>query len=242
MEDLGSTRFGDAAAGWSRSDARSVVEALASLHARWWNDRRLGEWKWLPRFGDARSQFERFIHRRGTFLDRYANELSDDLRNLTLSLTGRIVSSIHSLGGPPRTLLHVDTHSDNVTFVDDDGPVSAILFDWQGVAMGLGAVDLSSFLLGGTTEQRRACERDLIEHYHSRLVANGVTGYPLQRLRADYARAVLRWWVGTVNGLGSAYAAAWTGRRADMARDSVRRWNVISEDHGMLDRWLGGGG
>jgi hypothetical protein len=70
-----------------------------------------------------------------------------------------------------------------------------------------------------------------MERYYRRLVAAGVTGYSLECLTSDYRMAVLRWWIGTVNGLGSPYAAAWKGRQAEMARQSVRRWNAVAEDH-----------
>ena len=233
MEDLGAARFGDAAAGWSFPDATLVVEALASMHAKWWNTPGLDEWTWLRRFGDAKTQFDKLLQRRSTFLERYGKDLSRDLRNLTMHVGHDHADLINTLGGRPRTLLHIDTHLDNVAFLDAEDSTELVLFDWQGVGKGLGVVDLSSFLTGGSTEQRRQYERGLIERYHAVLVASGVTGYSLEMLNTDYSRALFRWWVGTVNGLGSSYAAAWTGRQAELARQSVERWNAISEDHGL---------
>jgi len=48
---------------------------------------------------------------------------------------------------------------------------------------------------------------------------------------ADYSIALLRWWIGTVNGYGSPYAAALTGRQAQLAQQSVRWWNAVAADH-----------
>jgi aminoglycoside/choline kinase family phosphotransferase len=231
LEDLGPARFGDAAAGWTRTEAASVVDALASLHATWWNDPRLDEWDWLPVFGDAATQLERFVHRRTAFLERYGDVLSADLLDLTMTIGSRNAGPILRLGGSPRTLLPVDTHLENIAFVGVGGAERPVVFDWQGVGKGLGAVDLSSFLLGGSTEQRRAGERGLLERYHAALVAAGVTGYSQETLFSDYSSALFRWWIGTVNGLGSSYAAAWSGRQAELAVQSVQRWNAVAEDH-----------
>jgi hypothetical protein len=47
----------------------------------------------------------------------------------------------------------------------------------------------------------------------------------------DYLIALLRWWIGTVNGYGSPYAQGLTGRQAQVAHQSVRWWNDVARDH-----------
>ena len=64
LEDLGGARFGDAASEWSQRDAESVVDALAGLRARWWNDQKLAQWTWLPPYGDVEAQMEKSRNRR----------------------------------------------------------------------------------------------------------------------------------------------------------------------------------
>jgi len=230
LEDLGTARFGDSAAGWSRQDAELVVDALAGLHAKWWNSQKLDEWTWIPPYGDVAAQLEKLGMRRTVFLERYDRDISAELRGLTMLLGPKHADLLQRLGGRPSTLLHVDAHLDNIAFLD--GPASTpVLFDWQSVSKGLGVVDLALFLTGSAPEHRRLHERELIERYHGRLATAGITNYSLDVVMADYEVALLRWWIGTVNGLGSPYAAAWTGRQAGLAQQSVRWWNGVAADH-----------
>jgi thiamine kinase-like enzyme len=230
LEDLGAARFGDAAVGWSVQEAEMVVDALAGLHARWWNHSSLDQWTWIPPYGDVTAQLEKIRGRRATFLQRYGMDLSPELTRATARIGSQHSDELRRLGGPPNTILHGDVHLDNIAFLD--GPAStAVLFDWQTLTKGLGAVDLALFMLGGSPAERRRHERHLIERYHGRLVAGGVTGYSFDTLLADFRVALLRWWIGTVNGLGSPYAAAWTGRQAHLALQSVKWWNAMAADH-----------
>lgn len=231
LEDLRAARFGDAAAGWSLEEAEQVVDALADLHATWWNDPRLSDWDWLAPVGEAAAQLEKLESRRTMFLGRYGADLSTELRELTERLGPAQRGLLARLGGPPTTLLHVDTHLDNIAFVSSNGRTDAVLFDWQGAGRGLGVFDLALFLTGGPAELRRVHEPDLLVRYSHRLTERGVSGYSLEELTDGYRLALLRWWIGTVNGLGSSYAATWTGRQAEMARQSVRNWNAIHADH-----------
>jgi hypothetical protein len=233
LEDLAAARFGDALFSWSRQEAEVVVDALAGMHARWWNHAHLDQWSWIPPYGDVTAQLEKIRSRRATFLQRYGTDVSPELVRATARIGPQHADRLRRLSGPPFTLLHGDAHLDNIAFLDGpDGPDgTAVLFDWQTLAKGLGVVDLALFMLGGSSEERGPHERQLMERYYRRLVAAGVTGYSLECLTSDYRMAVLRWWIGTVNGLGSPYAAAWKGRQAEMARQSVRRWNAVAEDH-----------
>jgi hypothetical protein len=198
LEDLGGARFGDAATAWSRRDAETVVDALAGLHARWWNDQKLAQWAWLPPYGDVEAQMEKLADRRAVFLERYREEISPGFRHLVTGLGRQHAERLHQLSGHPTTLLHGDVHLDNIAFLDE--PAAApVLFDWQCVAKGQSVVDLALFLTTGSSDGRRTCERALIERYHGRLVAGGVTGYSLEILMADYQVALLRWLIGTIN-------------------------------------------
>jgi len=72
LEDLAGARFGDSAHTWSSRDAELVVDALAGLHARWWNSPQLDLWTWIPPYGDVAAQLEKLRDRRGVFLERTA--------------------------------------------------------------------------------------------------------------------------------------------------------------------------
>lgn len=230
LEDLGEARFGDDGAGCSLADAELVIDSLAAMHARWWKGPRLDRLPWLPAFGDAAVSLRRLPERRRRFLDRYGDLVSDEMRSVTQRLGPRHAPLLGTLAGPPVTLLHVDTHLDNVAFVKVGADAEVVLFDWQGVARGLCVVDVSSFLVSALHGRDRRHEGRLIERYHRALVHGGVGDYGLTRLRGDYRVAMLRWWLGTVNGYGSAHAASWTGRQAALARASLQRWDRIIRD------------
>ena len=233
LQDLEGARFGDAALGWTREDAERVVDALASLHATWWSDPRLEQWQWLANVGDSTAQLQRLSERRPVFLDRFGDDVSPALQRLTERLSAAHSRLLSRLGGKPTTLLHVDAHLDNIAFVGPAEQTEAVLFDWQGAGRGLGVLDLALFLTGGSTEQRRTHERELIARYHQRLTERGVSGYSLPQLLSDYRVALLRWCIGTINGLGSSYAATWKNRQLQVARRSVQNWNAIHADHGL---------
>ena len=230
LEDLGTARFGDAESSWSQDEAESIVDALAGLHAKWWNHPNLDSWRWLPPFGDGTAQLEKLPGRRSVFLDRYREVVSPDLRELTMRLGQQVADRLRRLSAPPRTLLHGDLHLDNVAFPGGETG-RPVLFDWQCVAKGLGVVDLALFITMGSPEHRRMGEQKLIRRYHARLAAAGVTGYSLETLMDDYLVALLRCWIGIVNGYGSPNAEAWAARQSRMALQSVRWWNDVAQDH-----------
>lgn len=225
LEDLGAARFGDAFTGCSLDDAALAVDALARLHSRWWQSPRLDDFGW-PRFGETLDRrLAEHPGRLAACVARY-----DDLPELVVDVAGRIgprhAALFARLAGPPETMIHVDSHLDNVAFLEGE----AVLFDWQGVARGLAAWDLAHFLSSALRDAERDAGPDLVVRYHGGLVAGGVEGYPVDRLDEDYRVASLRLLMGVIGGAGSPAAAGWSGRQADLARDALVRWAAIVAD------------
>jgi hypothetical protein len=235
LEDLADARFGDDGAGCSLREAVLVIESLAAMHARWWNDEGLERIGWLRRWGRLENRLRRFEEARPRFLDRYDDLVTGEMAELTERIGQEHVAPLERLAGPPVTLLHVDTHLDNIAWVKGERDTEALLFDWQGVSTGRSVVDLSLFMLSALRGDQRRHEAALLERYCRGLVKDGVAGYPLSRLRADYRLAMLRWWVGTVSGLGSTHAGSWAGRQAALGRDSVRRWSIVIRDLRLIE-------
>lgn len=231
LEDLGHGRFGDVARGCSPDEAGLVVESLAALHARWWNDPRLANFDWLPTFGNVSSQLQKLEVRRERFLKQFGELLPRQVAEMTLRLGPEHVQLLQRVQGPPVTLLHVDCHLDNVVFLGTGGDVEPVLFDWQGVSKGLCTVDLALFLTSASPEPHRFNENELLKRYHDTLSVHGVCDYPLDRLTRDYRIALLRWWIGTVNGLSSTHAQTWTGRQADLTRKELASWSAAVINH-----------
>lgn len=81
LEDLRSTRPGDALHGCSPRETTLVIEQLAHFHARWWNHPQLETFSWLPLWGgEAHIAQERYIQCLGPFLQRFGSQLPQRIR------------------------------------------------------------------------------------------------------------------------------------------------------------------
>jgi hypothetical protein len=153
-----------------------ALAALAVLHGTFWDDRRLASraWRWCRSFVPAGEATLGWLlapalsavgRRRaglalpaavGRGLARYARRRTPALRRLD-----------HG----PQTLLHHDCHPGNMAQVADG---RIVLFDWQLVRAGPWASDVAYLLATSVSAaQRRAHERQLLEHYLDALVAAG---------------------------------------------------------------------
>ena len=66
------------------------------------------------------------------------------------------------------------------------------VLDWQGLLVSTGLQDVAYLLTQNLDpELRRKNERELVKHYHSELVKNGVKGYSYEQCWNDYRTAAL---------------------------------------------------
>lgn len=192
LEDLSPAQASDQVKGTGVDESRQVVEAFARVHARWWNSERLADYDWSKPvideqpLSDGLAMIQASIAKaetEGSF-DRYP-EMKAHLRRLP---------ALFRLTPPrpfPFTLVHGDLRSDNVFFPTGAGGRFAVI-DWQMCGVDQAARDLARWLVQSiTTEQRRATEQELLAHYHAQLVANGVEGYSLGRLKTDYQLSIV---------------------------------------------------
>jgi hypothetical protein len=234
LEDLSAGRFGDDARGCTVHDAELVVDSLAAFHARWWGSQTLTEFDWLPAFGNASLQIERLQNRRGAFLQHFGAIVPAEVQELTGRLDRDHVPLLEALQGPPVTLVHVDPHLDNIVFVGPEDSSKVVLLNWQNVAKGLGVVDLSLFLISASSEKKLMDDVRLLQRYHAGLMAHGVSDYPFDRLQSDYRVALLRRWIGIVNGLASS-AKTVTGRQAELGRQSALKLGSLIMTRGVAE-------
>jgi hypothetical protein len=206
--------------GLAVTEARAVIDALARLHATYWDSPVL---KSLDGAGLV------------THLDlaacwdAYPAAVAGLLGGLSLPPAFRILGDhivahrdrifADLLETGPATCLHRDVQADNILF-DDKG--QAMLFDWQLMGKGAGAVDLAYLLISSLThETRRAAECDLIAHYVAALSRQGVRDYTIDQCWQDYRRGVAVKFLVTVaatvrlDNTGT-HKRAW--RRADLMR------------------------
>ena len=84
---------------------------------------------------------------------------------------------------PPRTIIHGDYRLDNCFFPANATARPLVVFDWEFCARGKGVCDVAAFVSEAfPPQQRRHGEMGLLRTYHSALVSNGVSGYPLRRV------------------------------------------------------------
>jgi len=174
-----------AVAGATFLDARSEylphqvaesLDVLAHLHAATWGDAPIGQAAWLePRMAsvlagrgitEVRANFEGPIGAGVPVEVRDAERLVAAYRSLAA-----VVASAR-----PATVLHGDAHVGNV-FLDAHGTPSFV--DWQLVQRGAWYVDVGYHIASAlTVDDRRAAERELLEHYLDRLGVAGVERPP----------------------------------------------------------------
>ena len=173
----------------AREHGGRVIEALASLHAHFWQDARFeGELAWVPRamrgalgaklIEQAREKF------RGDLPPIFA-----ELCRLYVDHHER-VCDLWDEG--EATLIHGDIHAGN-QFVDG-GRVG--FYDWAVISRSPGIRDVAIYLCNSCpTELRRAEQEGWLRAYRQRLVDAGVAAPTLETLWRRYRRAVLYGWV-----------------------------------------------
>ncbi len=178
IEDIVATRgatFGNAMTHVDLAGARSMVREMARYHGALWEDPRLDhEWtsildaeSWQRNF-NAKTRFDA-----GAMLGfrLAAEDIPAELHARKAEIRPALMRSLALNVLGPRTLLHQDVHPGN-WFRLPDGSLN--LYDWQGIAKGSWALDVSYALSAGLeTADRRAWERELLELYLDELAAAG---------------------------------------------------------------------
>ena len=136
------------------------------------------------------------------------------------------------VGSPEQfSLLHGDYRADNLLFDPDRTRVTVV--DWQTLAVGLPARDLSS--LSGDQplpDDRVAHEQELVGVYQRALAGHGVQDYDAETAWQDYRFGMLQ--VPLITTLGFAFSAATGAGRPDGARDA-RPGRVRDPELGTLE-------
>lgn len=184
LEDLTQrgARFPNATTDVTLEEIRSLLTALATLHAEYWQSRVLEtELAWVP----TRLQGGMFpvFDGIGRELVRYQVE-QHLFKQALLRPLGRTVDELWAalwrsqqiLDSGPRTLLHGDPHIGNTYLLP--GAVGGLL-DWQLMARGHWANDVAYLIATALSPEARARhERDLLEFYVDALGRAGVTERP----------------------------------------------------------------
>ncbi len=190
LQDLAGARSVPFATGLSTTDAAAVTDALAKIHANWWQSPRLQDLSGmalLDEFGFSRCWA------------RYPDKVADLLGGIEipatfLDLGDHLVAHQAQVYGDllergPLTCLHRDIHADNVMF---GAQGEAILLDWQIMGKGRGTYDIGYLLISSLSpDTRLASERNLVLGYHAALEGYGVTEYAADQCWQDYLKSVV---------------------------------------------------
>jgi hypothetical protein len=194
LEDLTGTHF-QPHPSTPPSDAHceQAVEALAEVHAHWWEHARLG-----AGVGKLLSEDEVLSVARGAAerFEQFADFLGDHLSPARRALYERVVacfpapwSRLSSAKG--LTLTHGDAHTWNFMYPRAEG--RTLLIDWQLWHPHIGPRDLAFMMaLHWTPERRARLEEKLLRRYHEALLARGVGSYGWEQCVTDYRWAALR--------------------------------------------------
>jgi hypothetical protein len=172
----------------SEAVSRQLIDILACLHAQWWEHPRLADdlravLDDVPTFILKQVQ-DGFAHFRDTLGDRLSPKRRGWYERILAawplpSWQARLRSH------QAVTLVHGDSHWWNFLLPRDEGPI--YLIDWAVWHLNVGPSDLA-YLFGQSCygEWRARFERPLVEYYHERLLAYGVTGYSWEQCWLDY--------------------------------------------------------
>jgi hypothetical protein len=178
----------------SPSQSERAVDALARVHARWWESGELGRTLGEPHTVESLTRMvvgiaahlPKFLESVGDAMSMSARRVFEQVFGSSLRPWLRLTNH-HAL-----TVTHGDAHSWNFLFPSaGDGP--AILIDWQRWHVDVGARDLAFLIaLHWYPSRRQELEAPLLRRYHEALQARGVAGYALDELWIDYRRSVVR--------------------------------------------------
>jgi aminoglycoside/choline kinase family phosphotransferase len=189
LEDSGCT-FRNASSRYSIDYLRSVLDAFAALHARYWESSRFRtDLDWVappPQHPIARALVQRALERHAADMPAVFTAVGKLYQDHT--------EAIHRLWQEgPQTLVHGDVHDGNL-FYERDHPG---FLDWAIVARCNPVRDVGYFLAGTLTPQdQRDHGLELLRHYREALLRQGVDAPPLEELYRYYQWHAAYVWLG----------------------------------------------
>jgi Phosphotransferase enzyme family len=193
LEDLAYLRAGDQVAGLTMTDATRLIDALAILHARYWDTEppgddpdRLISWTDPTIAGMLTTLVCSGLD---TLRARYSGRVREQILDAVDAAAPEWHNVLARCAEGPQTFVHNDFRLDNIFFTPDGSP---IVIDWQLAGRSRGTQDVAYLLSGSMTEEAlRNSWRDLLSRYHTTLVANGVRGYSFGQCLRDYRQSLL---------------------------------------------------
>jgi hypothetical protein len=176
LEDLGDRTLISQIAGMGATRTGAALDALARLHAEWWDSPTLDSLNWMPRLVDPvnLSAGEQYRLAWPAYLERFGDQLPEG----AVAIGERVKDVWEQLvvetdARWPSTLCHGDFRADNLMFDDDaEGRERVAVLDWQIANRGPAMSDVSYLLTQSIEpEDRRAADRELVERWFDTVCA-----------------------------------------------------------------------
>jgi tRNA A-37 threonylcarbamoyl transferase component Bud32 len=195
MEDVGDYRMGDQIEGCTLEEAKTILAAVAPVHAKFWGNIDNKFWDTIPHVdGPMNTDAMTAGATAGWDIvnERFPGAITPALEARKADFIGQLRNLHARIGQLPKTIIHGDCRLDNMMFAREAGHYPVLLLDWQGLLVSTGLQDVAYLLTQNLDpELRRANERGLVAFYHSELVRHGVTGYSAEQCWDDYRLAAL---------------------------------------------------
>lgn len=191
LEDLGRLRMGDQMEGLTIQDAERIIDALAGLHAAFWNAPALQQdWLLNPADPGFAGMVAHLVSSGGDALrDRFTGRVPEESLQAVLRHAGDWQAVLARGVEGPRTIAHHDARLDNIFFEPDGTPV---FIDWQAVANARGTHDIALLLTQSMeVELLQKNWESLLRRYHAELISRGVDDYSWDDCQRHYRQNVL---------------------------------------------------
>jgi hypothetical protein len=184
-------------------DAHRVTDALATMHAYWW-ERPVPEVP-VAFWSRDRGRWDAYLERRGRSWTKVLSS-NPSLPSRVVRFYDWLLARLSTYWerdlqaridvGRALTLVHGDSYFANFLCPHLPNRNDVYLVDWQSPGFDIGADDLVNLLATFRTREQRleeGWEIRLVRRYHERLTTCGVKGYSLEDLYEDYQRALITW-------------------------------------------------
>ncbi len=147
LEDMHTYDVGDQLQPCSLEQARTLISAMARIHAQW-SDGRADDLHWLPQIDDASNSgmVAMYDDCLPVATARYSHLVPEYMMEWGKRFSPHALSWVADYASQPRTVTHGDFRIDNIVF-SPTAPLTDFAFlDWQLTSRGPGATDLYYFL------------------------------------------------------------------------------------------------
>ncbi len=178
----------------SRTQCEMALEALACVHAQWWESQALGHSVGKLHTRDSLTSM---VHGISAHLPKFFDAVGNALTTGARNILERVFSSslkpwLRLTDARALTIIHGDAHTWNFLF-PRSGAGAAVLIDWQLWHVDVAARDPAFLMaLHWYPGRRTELERPLLRYYHEALLAKGIENYSFDELWLDYRRCAIR--------------------------------------------------